>query len=94
MNLGYMDIYVDQLDDAYTLAESILKDYGYTEEDLFEYFNQDMEEQNLNNLSNRIVGIIFRIVEDLIHKKKPEEEVSYYINGNLDTHFYINGEQQ
>lgn len=51
-----------------------------------------MEEHNLNDLSNRIVGIIFRIVADLIHKKTPEEEVSYYINGNLDTHFYINGE--
>ena len=92
-NLSLMDIYPEMLQDAYELSEQILEDYGYTENDFFQYFNQDLKEYELDNLSNRIVGIMFQIVADLIHEKKPNDDVDYYVNGSLDTHFYINGEQ-
>lgn len=93
-NLNVMDIYPEMLQDAYGLCEAILQDYGYTEKDFFQLFNQDLDEFRLQNLSNRLVGIMFRITEDLIKQKDPNADVNYYINGSLDTHFYINGEQQ
>lgn len=93
-NLSIMDIYPDMLQDAYGLCESILSDYGYTENDFFQYFQQDLEEKELNDISNRLVQIMFLITSDLIRQKDPKADVDYYINGSLDTHFYINGEQQ
>ena len=92
-NLSIMDIYPEMLQDAYGLCEAILADYGYSEQEFFTYFNQDMKEKELDNLSNRIVDIMFLITFDLIKEKDPNAEVDYYINGSLDTHFYINGEQ-
>lgn len=94
LNLGVMDIYPDMLRDNYELCEEILKDYGYTENDFFKLFDQELTEFDLQNLSNRIVGIMFDITKELINKKDPKAEVDYYINGSLNTHFYINGEQQ
>ena len=93
-NLSIIDIYPEMIQDAYALSESILNDYGYTDQDFFRYVQQDLEEFELNNLSNRIVDIFFNITADLIKQKKPNTKVDYYINGTLDTHFYINGEQQ
>lgn len=92
-NLSIMDIYPEMLQDAYGLCEAILKDYDYTENDFFTYFRQNVEEWELTDLSNRLVGIMFSITKDLIKQKFPNEEVDYYVNGTLDTHFYINGEQ-
>lgn len=89
-----MDIYPEMLTDAYELCEEILKDYGYTENDFFKLFDQDLKEFNLDNLSNRLVQIMFSITKDLILQKNPKADVDYYINGSLDTHFYIDGEQQ
>lgn len=93
-NLNLMDIYPEMLQDAYALCEEILKDYGYTENDFFKMFDQDLEEFELNDLSNRLVRIMFNICADLIRQKDPKADVDYYVNGSLDTHFYINGEQQ
>ena len=93
INLGILDIYPQMITDAYELCEEILKDYGYTEKDFFTYVRQDMDEYGLNNLSNQLIDIMFNITRDLIKQKKPDEDVDYYVNGTLDTHFYINGEQ-
>ena len=93
-NLNIMNIYPEMLQDSYALCESILKDYGYTENEFFQLFNQDINEFELSNLSNRIVSIMFSITEDLIKQKDPKANVDYVVNGTLDTHFYINGEQQ
>lgn len=89
-----MDIYPEMLTDAYDLCEEILKDYGYTENDFFKLFDQDLKEFDLENLSNRLVQIMFSITKDLILQKNPKADVDYYINGSLDTHFYIDGKQQ
>lgn len=94
VSIQIMDIYPKMLEDSYDLCEEILKDYGYTEQEFFQYFNQDLDEHDLTDLSNRLVGIMFSITEDLIKKKDPNVDVSYYINGSLDTHFYIDGEEQ
>ena len=93
INIGALDIYPQMIADAYELCEEILKDYGYTEQDFFSYVQQDMDEFELKDLSNRLVGMMFNITKDLIQQKKPDEDVDYYVNGTLDTHFYINGEQ-
>lgn len=93
-NLNIMDIYPDMLQSSYGLCEEILKEYGYSENDFFQYFNQDLDEHELSNLSNRLVDIMFSITADLIRQKNPKADVDYYINGSLDTHFYINGEEQ
>lgn len=93
INIGVLDIYPQMITDAYELCEEILKDYGYTEQDFFSYVQQDMDEFELKDLSNRLVRMMFNITRDLILQKKPDEDVDYYVNGTLDTHFYINGEQ-
>ncbi len=94
VNLSVMDIYPDMLRDSYELCEEILKEYDYTEKEFFQMFNQNLEEYGLMNLSNRIVGLMFSLTADLIRQKNPKADVDYYVNGSLDTHFYINGEQQ
>lgn len=94
-NLNVMDIYPEMLQSAYSLCEAILtENYGYTEQEFFQMFNQNLEEHGLDNLSNRIVGLMFLLTADLIRQKDPKADVDYYVNGSLDTHFYINGEQQ
>ncbi len=93
IDLSILDIYPQMIADAYELCEEILKDYGYTEQDFFSYVQQDMDEFELKYLSNRLVIMMFNITRDLILQKKPDEDVDYYVNGTLDTHFYINGEQ-
>ena len=93
INIGALDIYPQMIADAYELCEEILKDYGYTEQDFFSYVQQDMDEFELKDLSNRLVCMMFNITRDLILQKKPDEDVDFYVNGTLDTHFYINGEQ-
>ena len=92
--LRALDIYPEMLADNYALCEEILKDYGYTENDFFTFLDQDLIEFELNNLSNRLVGIMFKVCADLIRQKDPKADVKYYINGSFDTHFYINREVQ
>jgi len=95
VSVHIMDIYPEMLESAYSLCEAILtEDYGYTEKQFFEMFNQDLDEHELANLSNRIVGLMFGLTADLIRQKDPKANVDYYVNGTDDTHFYINGEQQ
>ena len=93
VNPSILDIYPEMITDAYDLCEDILKDYGVTEQEFFEFVQQDLDEFDLKDLSNRLVRIMFNITRDLIKEKKPDEDVDYYVNGTLDTHFYINGEQ-
>lgn len=92
-DLSVMDIYPMMLQDAYDLCEQILEDYGYSKNQFFQYFNQDLEEYGLQDLSNRLVGIMFLLTSDLIHQSGSDADVYYYINGTDDTHFYINGEE-
>lgn len=95
VSVQIMDIYPKMLEDAYSLCETILtEDYGYTEKEFFQMFNQDLKEHELDNLSDRIVGLMFLLTADLIRQKDPKADVDYYVNGSDDTHFYINGEQQ
>ena len=94
ISLSLMDIYPEMLQDNYELCEEILKDYGYTENDFFKRFMDKMREDGHNNLSNRLVQLMFFVTEDMIKEKNPNADVDYYINGSLDTHFYIDGEQQ
>lgn len=93
VNPSILDIYPEMITDAYSLCEDILKDYGVTEQEFFEFVQQDLDEFDLKDLSNRLVRMMFNITRDLIKEKKPNEDVDYYVNGTLDTHFYINGEQ-
>lgn len=93
-NLSIMDIYENMLKDNYELCEKILtEDYGYTENQFFRAFNQKLESRELQNLSNRLVQVMFDVTEELIKSKDDKADVDYYINGSLDTHLYINGEQ-
>lgn len=94
LNLSVMDIYPDMLRDSYELCEEILKEYGYTENEFFQMFDQELKEHGLEDLSNRIVRLMFSLTAELIRQKDPKADVDYYVNGSLDTHFYINGEQQ
>ena len=94
ISLHIMDIYPKMLKESYGLCEAILKDYGYTEQDFFKNFEQSLSEDNLQNLSNRIVDVMFGVAEGMIKQKDENADIEYYINGSMDTHFYINGEEQ
>jgi len=94
INLNIMNIYPEMLQENYGLCEEILKDYGYTEQDFFARFNQQLSENELQNLSNRLVDIMFDITEEMIKQKDTKADIEYYVNGSMDTHFYINGKEQ
>lgn len=94
INLNIMNIYPEMLQDCYGLCEAILKDYGYTEQDFFKRFNEQLTENELQNLSNRLVDTMFDITERMIKQKDSKADVEYYVNGTMDTHFYINGEEK
>ena len=95
VSVQIMDIYPKMLEDAYSLCEAILtENYGYTEKEFFQMFDQDLEEHGLDNLSNKIVGLMFLLTADLIRQKDPKADVDYYVNGCDNTEFYINGEKQ
>ena len=94
-NLSVMEIYPEMLQDAYELCERILtEDYGYTTQQFFKQFDNELKYMGLGNLSNMLVRIMFDITKYMIKAKDIKADVDYYINGSLDTHFYINGEQQ
>ena len=93
VNLSVMDIYPEMLQDAYELCEEIVADYGCSQQQFFRDFDSALKEYDLQNLSNRLVEIMFEIAKWKINEADPNADVDYYINGSLDTHFYINGEQ-
>lgn len=92
-DLQIMDIYPEMLQNAYGLCEAVLADYGYSEQEFFRNFDDALKEYGLDNLSNRLVDIMFNVAKGMIEYSNPDEDVDYYINGSLNTHFYINGEQ-
>ncbi len=94
INLNIMDIYPKMLKECYGLCEAILKDYDYTEQDFFKNFNHNLSKNELQNLSNRLVDVMFDTTENMIKQKDEKADVEYYVNGSMDTHFYINGEEQ
>lgn len=94
-NLSIIDIYPEMIQDAYGLCEAILtEDYGYTMQDFFKRIQHDLKISKLDDISTRLVRIMFSETAEMIQEKDPNATVDYYINGTLDIHFYINGEEQ
>lgn len=95
--LPLLGIYPKQLDDAVETVKEACAAHGIDEDELWAFIWQDMDEYwgtESNHLSNQIVDVMFHnLRQSLIEKGFDGKRVDYYINGSLDTGFYIDGEE-
>ena len=88
-----LDIYPNMIRDSCIKVNEVFKDLGLDDKKLYEYVWEDMEMQGLKDISSTLISILFRNALSIIEEKYPDKEVDYYINGDYDTHFYIDGEE-
>lgn len=96
--LPLLGIYPMQLEDAIDTVKDVCSTHGIDEDELWQFIWQEMDElwntEHGNHLSNQLVGVLFRnLTTSLAEGGIERERVDYYINGGLDTHFYIDGEE-
>ena len=92
--LYLLGIYPMQLEKAMDIVKEACAEHGLNDNDLWHFIWQDMDEYwctEENHLSNQIVDVMFWNLHRSLKEKGIESD--YYINGGLDTHFYIDGEE-
>ena len=88
--LHLLGIYPMQLEKAMDSVKSTCAEYGIDDDELWQFIWQDMDEfwgTEENHLSNQLVDIMYHNLHQSLKERGIES--SYYINGGLDTHFYI-----
>ena len=95
--LHLLGIYPMQLERAMDTLSEACAEYGIDDDELWRFIWQEMDElwhTEQNSLSNQLVGVLFHhLKESLVEKGINSKRVTYYINGGLDTSFYIDGEE-
>ena len=95
--LKFLGIYPEQIQDADDTVEEVCKMYGIdADSQVWDFVEEDFKECIFDgDLSNMIVYYIFRNLKAALVEsgKLDEEQIDWYINGTLDTNFYIDGEQ-
>lgn len=91
----YLGIYPKQIEDAGDVLDWACREYGIDADEVWEWVNNEFYEMfnvpYYTHISNGIVGIIFSCLMEALKRKGIESDC--YINGTLDTHFYIDGEE-
>ena len=91
----YLGIWPEQIEDAGDVLDSACKQRGIDADEVWEWVEQEFNERfgisDYNHISNVIVGIIFDCLKEALNNKG--FVCDYYINGTLDTSFYIDGEE-
>ena len=96
--LKFLGIYPEQIQDADETVEYVCKEHGIdSDSQVWEFVERDFKENIFDgdDLSDVIVCYIFRNLKAALVEsgKFTEEQIDWYINGTLDTNFYIDGEQ-
>ena len=92
--LNLLGIYPMQLENASDVIAEACAEQGVNDDELWRSIWQEMDElygTEHDSLSNRLVGIMFRHLSDALRERGVQS--TYYINGGLDTHFYIDGKE-
>ena len=96
---SYLGIYPKQIEDAGDTLDDVCREFGIDADDVWEWVNSEFYElfniPDFTHFSNGVVGIIFScLMEALVRKGVDRERLDCYINGVLDTSFYIDGEER
>ena len=91
----WLGIYPEQIEDAGETLDACCKEYGIDADEVWDWVLQEFRERYglpfHDHISNAIVGIIFDCAKEALCRKGVDD-VDYYVNGTLDTNFYIGGE--
>jgi hypothetical protein len=93
--LNLVGIYPEQIEDVIDTCENLCKEHGIDSNELWTCIWQDMDEYWHTEdmcLSDQIVGVVFENLQKSLKAKGIRSD--YYVNGTLDTSFYIDGEEQ
>lgn len=95
--LNLVGIYPMQLERAIETLGEVCAEHEIDDDELWRQIWQEMDERygtKRSHLSNRIVGILFDNLAAALEESGMERNrIDFYINGGLDTHFYIDGEE-
>lgn len=94
----YLGIYVRQIEDAGDTVGDVCEKHGIDEDDVWEFVNNDFYERfsipDNSHFGNAVTYIIFDCLKDaLVQSGIERDRINFYINGSLDTHFYIDNEE-
>lgn len=96
-NLGIVGIYPMQIACAIDTLATVCEEHELNDDELWRQIWQEMDDRwgtEYSSLSNRIVGVLFDNLAAALEESGMEHErINFYINGGLDTHFYIDGEE-
>lgn len=93
----FLGIYAEQIEDAGETLDALCKEHGIDADEVWQIIDQDFKEflniPDYTNFSDLVTSIIFGNLKDALEKRGfARERIDYYVNGTLDTNFYIDGE--
>ena len=95
-NIRFLGIYEEEINNAVDISELAMKQEGFTEKEIEEMNDMVLEQLeecgDWSNITNSIIDAYFTVTADLIKQRRKDKEVSYYVN-EMDSHFYIDGEE-
>ena len=95
--LNLLGIYPMQLEQAASVIADVCDKYELDDDELWRQIWTDMDERfgtEFSSLSNVITAILFdNLAASLEESGVEKKRIGFYINGGLDTHFYIDGEE-
>ena len=95
--LSFLGIYPMQLEHAMDTIDDICREHGIDDNELWRQIWRNMDEQygtERSSLSNQICRTLFDNLAAALEESGMERNrISFYINGGLDTHFYIDDEE-
>lgn len=95
-NIRFLGIYEEEINNAVDISELAMKQEGFTEKEIEEMNDMALEQLeecgDWSNITNSIIDAYFTVTADLIKQRRKDKEVSYYVN-EMDSHFYIDGEE-
>ena len=92
--LSLVGIYEDGINDAIDTALLIADKYNLSARDIHNRAEAWLCEcGDFSDITNSIISAYFSVTAGLLSEKHPKLDIDYYVNGTLDSHFYIDGEE-
>lgn len=91
---NYLGIYPQQIEDAADTFELVCEMYGLDVDKEWAIVDQKFQERYGDEFGDSVVSLMFwNLKSALVEKGVDESRVDFYVNGTLDTSFYIDGEE-
>lgn len=92
--LSLVGIYADGINDAIDTALLIADKYNLSAMVIHKHAEAWLCEcGDFADITNSIISAYFSVTAELLSEKHPKLDIDYYVNGSLDSHFYIDGEE-